>query len=475
MLELIGHLHPVIVHLPIGILLFGVGMMVIQHFKNTDYSQSINLAFLVGSMAAVFAGIAGWLLSNSGEYDASLVLKHQWTGIATMVIGILAYLFKKYQKILGGILTILIIITGHFGGTLTHGENYLLNSNKSSNKRPSDTLITELKIINNTISNGVDSIQIVKYNLYKDRVAPLLKMKCYGCHSAIKQKNGLRLDGEVFIKKGGKNGMILMRGDMLNSPLYTNLLLPIEDEKHMPPKGKHQLNQSEILIIAQWLKTGASFEDKIDTLFGLKLLNTKENEDSVTTKIKKLPLDLGIVKSNKKSLIVLSSTPLELITPIGDSDIQLFNDQNISLTNISTGSNFVIANYINAVPFNHTSLWILQKIKQQLAVLKLTNLPINDDDIKSLIGLTHLKKIYLENTTITNQSMGYLIQLPELEQINLYGTAITDEGLHALSSLKKLTHLYLWKTKVSIAGVEAFKKLQPTIKIEMGEFKFQKQ
>ena len=96
MLEFIGHLHPVIVHLPIGILLLGVLMMVYQHYSKVDLRAPISLAFLVGSISAVMACIAGWILSNSGEYDALLVQKHQWTGISTAVIGLLVYFLKQY-------------------------------------------------------------------------------------------------------------------------------------------------------------------------------------------------------------------------------------------------------------------------------------------------------------------------------------------------------------------------------------------
>jgi uncharacterized membrane protein len=284
MLEFIGHLHPVIVHLPIGILLLGVLMMVCEHYSSLDLQTSISLAFLVGSISAILACIAGWILSNSGEYDALLVQKHQWTGISTAVIGLLAYLLKQYRKILAILLTLLIFITGHYGGTLTHGENYLFNSNENANSILTDTLKGASKKITQTISSGRDSISIVKYNLYKDEVAPILKLRCYNCHAALKQKNGLRLDGEIFIKKGGKNGKIFVAGNTFKSPLYTSLVLPIDDEKHMPPKGKHQLSQNEILIIERWIKSGASFEDILDTISNSELVKNVASQNTIIDK-----------------------------------------------------------------------------------------------------------------------------------------------------------------------------------------------
>lgn len=483
MLEFIGHLHPVIVHLPIGILLLGVLMMVYEHYSKVDLHAPISLAFLVGSISAALACIAGWILSNSGEYDALLVQKHQWTGISTAVIGLLVYFLKQYRKLLAVILTLLVFITGHYGGTLTHGENYLFNSNENSNTSQGDTLKKESKIITQAISNGADSLTIETHNVYKEQVAPILKLRCYNCHAALKQKNGLRLDGEIFIKKGGKNGKILVAGNTFKSPLYTSLVLPIDDEKHMPPKGKHQLSQSEILIIENWIKSGASFEDIIDTISNNELLKNVASQNTITDKnILANPAKVnGEITETKKDVVennnikgVEKISSLPNPAHISPSIIEDFKQKNIILTNIAEGSNFVMANFVNVVPFNNSSLQALKSINEQLAVLKLTNLPINDDDLKVVADLKNIKKLNVENTLITDDGMAYLKQLPQLEQLNLYGTNISDEGIIQLAYLKNLSVLYLWKTKVTLGGIEAFKKINSRVKIEIGDFKFQK-
>ena len=483
MLEFIGHLHPVIVHLPIGILLLGVLMMVYEHYSKVDLQLPISFTFLVGSISAVLACIAGWILSNSGEYDALLVQKHQWTGISTAVIGLLVYFLKQYRKLLAVILTLLVFITGHYGGTLTHGENYLFNSNENSNTSQGDTLKKESKIITQAISNGADSLAIETHNVYKEQIAPLLKLRCYNCHSAIKQKNGLRLDGEMFIKKGGENGNIFVAGNTFKSPLYTSLVLPIDDEKHMPPKGKHQLSQNEILIIENWIKSGASFEDIIDTISNKELVKNVASKNTIADKnILANPAKVNSeIKETKKGVVennnikgVEKNSSLPNPAPISPSIIEDFKQKNIILTNIAEGSNFVMANFVNVVPFNNSSLQALKSINEQLAVLKLTNLPINDIDIKIVADLKNIKKLNVENTLITDNGLDYIKQLSQLEQLNLYGTNISDEGIIQLADLKNLSVLYLWKTKVTLNGIEQFKKLNPKVTIEIGDFKFQK-
>jgi uncharacterized membrane protein len=484
MLEFIGHLHPVIVHLPIGILLLGVFMMAYEHYSGADFKTPISFAFLVGSISAVLACIAGWILSNSGEYDTVLVQKHQWTGIATAILGLLAYVLKQYRKILSILLTLLVFITGHYGGTLTHGENYLFNSNENANTIPSDTLKGASKKITQTISNGKDSISIVKYNLYKDEVAPILKLRCYNCHAALKQKNGLRLDGEMFIKKGGKNGKIFVAGNAFKSPLYTSLLLPLDDEKHMPPKGKHQLNQNEILIIERWIKSGASFEDIIDTISNNELVknvvsrntiadkNIIDNPEKVNSEITET--EKKEIENNNSIKSSVKITNLPNPAAISPAIIEDFKQKNIILTNNAEGSNFVMANFVNVVPFNKASLQALKNINEQLVILKLTNLAIDDNDLKIVADLKNIKKLNLENSLITDDGMAYIKQLSQLEQLNLYGTNISDEGLIQLTSLKNLSQIYLWKTKVTKGGIEQFKKIHPKVTIEIGDFKFEK-
>ena len=468
MIEFVAHLHPVIVHLPIGILLFGAILMVYQHFSSINLKDAISLSFLLGSMSAIAACFAGWLLSLSGEYDAALIFKHQWTGIATAILGCLVYLFQQYRKLLVILLIVLITITGHFGATITHGENYLFNTSKKTSLNKQDTIKNQPKEITSIVTNGKDSIKIVKYNIYENEIAPILKTKCYDCHSAVKQKNLLRLDTEAFIKKGGKSGLILLAGNILKSPLYTNLVLPIEDDKHMPPKGKHQLNSNEINSIQQWILSGASFNDRIDTLSN----NKKKSAPHLDTVfIKKETLLNNTIVDNKVSVEATSSNiPLT----ISSSTIEAFKNQNIIFSNLQEGSPFVMANFVNVIPFENSSLLALQKIEKQLVILKLSNLPIKDADIKLLVGLSNIKKMNLENTAITNECLPYLKDLPALEQLNLYGTNITDEGLKQLASFKNLSVIYLWKTKVTENGIEQFKKERPNVTIEMGDFKFQK-
>jgi hypothetical protein len=90
---------------------------------------------------------------------------------------------------------------------------------------------------------------------FRERVEPLLKQRCYECHShAGKIKGGLVLDSRSGWQAGGDSGAALVPGSLEKSHLieavrYTN------PDMEMPPKAK--LPESEIAVLEEWVKRGA--------------------------------------------------------------------------------------------------------------------------------------------------------------------------------------------------------------------------
>jgi len=78
--EFIGHFHPLVVHLPIGILLFAFFLELIQLKSSTNFSQAILIGTIVGTAFAIVSATMGWLLSLDGGYDESLLNYHQYAG-----------------------------------------------------------------------------------------------------------------------------------------------------------------------------------------------------------------------------------------------------------------------------------------------------------------------------------------------------------------------------------------------------------
>jgi hypothetical protein len=93
--------------------------------------------------------------------------------------------------------------------------------------------------------------------VYTGIVKPILANTCVSCHGDKKQKKKLRLDSLPAIMKGGKDGAVVVPGNVDKSDFIDRITLDLNDDDHMPPKGKPQLNAKQILILEWWVKAGA--------------------------------------------------------------------------------------------------------------------------------------------------------------------------------------------------------------------------
>ena len=461
--SLIGHLHPLLVHLPIGIFSFAFIISMFGAEKRKQFDAALSYALLSGAIASLFASIAGYLLAGSGEYDVDLVQKHQWTGIATCILGFLAYFIVNYRRLLVWVTCAVMAVAGHLGGTLTHGEDYffgLAEEDTTFVEKPLDSTVTI-----STEAPKADSIAEKaeaprEISLYQDQVVGILQTKCYTCHSKIKKKGGLRLDSEEFIKQGGKNGAVLTAGDADNSKLYTHLLLPLEDEDHMPPKGKKQLSASEIATIHRWVKMVDPFAKTTVSTTAVKITETVPQ-----TVEPPAPVEKPITVIPAKSISIKAADP---------DNIDAVKKMNVVVTPIQSGANGLSLNFVNLKNFNGKMLDQAIVLKEQVVQLKLTNQAVTDQDLEKIKQFKNLRQLQLEKTKVTDDGMDQIKSMQSLEQLNLYGTAISDKGLEKLSSCKNLKTLFLWKTNATAEGIAKLKQALPNLTIEAGGFAFKK-
>ena len=74
------------------------------------------------------------------------------------------------------------------------------------------------------------------------------------------------MDEPSLILKGGEDGKVIEPGNAEASDMVKRLLLPRNDEDHMPPKEKPQLKENEIALIHWWIAAGAPFDKKTKEL-----------------------------------------------------------------------------------------------------------------------------------------------------------------------------------------------------------------
>lgn len=444
----IGRFHPVLVHLPIGILLLAaVFQFLTAKEKYQSLHTAVTIALFWGMLSAVGACISGFLLSKSDDYDETLISQHQWLGIAVAIVAIGAYYLqrKNYQQVkwVMLLLSLLIIVTGHLGGSITHGSDYLTKAFSLGNDKTGD-------LKRQPIANVQEAV------VYADVIKPILQTKCRGCHGPDKQKGKLRLDEPDFILKGGKEGKVIVAGKADESNLVERILLPKENDDHMPPKAKPQLSKQDIELLHWWVNNGADFNKKVKDL-------------PQTEKIK--PALLALQSGEVLQKQAIPDIPEMGVEKADDKVIQQLREQGIAVLPVIQNSNYLMASFVAVDSLLEKDLQLLEPIKKQLIWLKLGNTKITDADIVIVGKLTALTRLYLERTQVTDRGIGYLKNLLQLQYINLVGTSVTAKGLLEIKGLKNIRHIYLYKTAVSPGEWSNLKQAFPNAIIDTGGYK----
>ena len=96
--QLLGRLHPLIVHLPIGFLVLGV-LLYWTDRKTKQYTGLLATLFLWAGLVSVLACISGFLLYQNEGYSFDTVKGHLWFGIITAVFCFALYLKWKSDSV----------------------------------------------------------------------------------------------------------------------------------------------------------------------------------------------------------------------------------------------------------------------------------------------------------------------------------------------------------------------------------------
>ncbi len=447
----LGRFHPLIVHLPIGFILLaaimeGLSRVYKDKFKNLN--QAISIALLLGGLAAIGSALIGYLLAGGGGYDEQTLFWHKWLGISLAVLSLLAWAIKaelvQFHKISSAViivfLLILVSVTGHLGGNLTHGSDYLL----VYAPEPVKKLFGEETMEKTALSSSPDSVMV-----FQHLIQPTLEAKCYACHNETKAKGGLVLTNQESILKGGEDGEVVLASHAMQSPLFQRVTLPQSSKKFMPPKGE-ALSYSELKVMEWWINSGASFDKKLSEY------------DDLPGELTALLLRDYHLDASPRPIYDLLSAPKLSEANIQDISNAGFNIKTLAnnhpLYDVSSSRKGVDANAINA----------LLEAKEQITWLNLSNKGVTDEMMQTIGQLPNLTRLMLPNNPISDSGLAYLKGLPHLQILNLYGTSITDESLKVIEEMPTLKHVYLWQTKVTDDGVQVLAKSRPDLTVQLG-------
>jgi uncharacterized membrane protein len=432
--QFFGRLHPLILHLPIGILIMAFLLSFINRKQQKSaLNEAIGIAINVGMVSAVLAAISGYILAREGGYEEAMLWRHQVFGIITAAGSIIAFvLFRmnKQKSILPFLtfLMVILMITGHLGGSLTHGSNFLTEP-----FQPQEEDEPVIQSLNQAI-------------VFNDLIQPIIRDKCNRCHNESKLKGDLLLSSIQGIQNGGKNGALFISGNASASLMMERIHLPVDEKKHMPPKGKKQLTPDEIVLMSWWINEGGDFDAKVGDY------NKSEKVEAILNKYVQSGKDiytLDIQPANQKSIDKLKSLGIEV-------------------EHVAKGMPFLNASLKGRTDIDKRTIKQLKEIAPQLVSLDLSSTNMNDQMLSSLAEFKHLQKLFLQKTEVTGARFEALDKLEYLEYLNLVETQVEDASVAKLANLKSLKDIYLWQTNMSPNAIEQLINQRPRLNVNIG-------
>jgi uncharacterized membrane protein/mono/diheme cytochrome c family protein len=315
MVLFIGRFHPIFLHLPVGALAMLCIMELVCMTRSGEdkFGAAALLTLWVGAAGSVLAVLAGIMLSREGGYEGGNFTLHQSLALVgtagvllSLVIRIYAMgqgnreLMHAYRAVFFGSFG-LMGLGAHFGGNMSHGNKFLTEHAPEPmkgqmigmekwmlsfvEKPKADVVVpppttpapvnpppttpppttpaptTPAPTTPAPTAGGGDKL------VFQDVIMPIFEAKCNKCHNEAKSKGDLRMDTFEMVMKGGKNGgekkNNIVPGKPDESLTIQTIILPVDDDDHMPPEGKDQLTPAEIAAIRYWVQAGASATQKL--------------------------------------------------------------------------------------------------------------------------------------------------------------------------------------------------------------------
>ncbi|HVW21541.1 MAG TPA: c-type cytochrome domain-containing protein [Opitutaceae bacterium] len=259
--QFLGRFHPLVVHLPIGlVLLVPVLELAGAWGRRAELRGAAALVLALAALTALAAAGDGWLLAWSGAYSGPLVERHLRGGLIFAGLCLAALAARGWARPGAAALPYALLLaasvaamvwTSHQGGQITHGDAYL-----------SEYLPGRLKawfgIRAKTRAARPAAPARGEATLYAAKIDPIFQRSCVSCHNPNKLKGGLRMDSYAELMKGGKGGEEIDPWHPETSELVRRITLPPDDDDHMPNNGKNPLSPAEITLIENWIAAGAT-------------------------------------------------------------------------------------------------------------------------------------------------------------------------------------------------------------------------
>lgn len=431
----VGRYHIVLLHFPVGLLMmaFLMEMARLTGFKKLS-PDAIQFVLGAGTASAILAASTGWVLQFEGGYEPELLEWHERLGIITALLAIATFALNHFQKqklylASLALTSIMVTLAGHMGGSLTHGEDFLTENLGNTSPRSSQT----------TSATDYEQAQV-----FSDLIHPILMGKCASCHNTNKQKGGLSLVDSLGVFAGGEHGSILQPGKNGISELVRLITLDLNDDDHMPPKGKAPLSQEDIALITWWVDQGAPISNRIASI----------------------PQPEGIAESIGKRFTPVHPLDLLGISRADPGTLVELRNSGFRIAQLDPEKPWLSVNFSDDKELSVERLEELDPVQEKITELDLGNTHLTPDHLAWVNELEHLLLLKLDNTNLNEKALAELSDLAYLEVLNVYGTELGDLKEAPATAFPALKKLYAWEAGIPATTLEAWQTVQPQLQLE---------
>jgi hypothetical protein len=261
----LGRFHVLALHIPIGVILAVAILEILARFMARCAPLRAAAPYLWGfaAISAIGTVILGYMHYTEGGFEGPSVVRHMIFGTAVAVVATVAWglslftarLFLRLVVPLSVALILLVSITGHYGGNMTHGSTYLteyapgwmraLHGGEGGRSRVTDFAAADP---------------------FHDVVKPILDRRCLSCHNDDRRRGELSVASFDSLMAGGEFLPVVVPYDSTSSALIGRITLYPGHEDFMPAEGKTPLTGRQTEILRWWVDAGAPADTTLGEL-----------------------------------------------------------------------------------------------------------------------------------------------------------------------------------------------------------------
>jgi hypothetical protein len=491
----LGRFHVLILHLALGILTLAVALEILVRFRRFRFLESaLGPVWIAGAFSALATVALGLMHATEESFDdIPAVEAHGLAGMtlaaAALLTAILrtrlhplaawsssvghekiglrinramrsffapgAALDRAYDKLwsipAAGVLC-LMVLTGHLGGSLTHGDNYLAQYAPGPIR-----LLAGLPADAGPRPKPVD---LASADIFLDVVQPALEQRCSSCHNNTKTSGGLSLASYETLMKGGSKGSVITPGNPSTSDLFRRVTLTSDRSDFMPRNSKTPLNKNEVAAIGWWISQGAP---KSAMVGNLQL--TAEASSAINALIGAAG---GVGEEEDAPAEGPDEAPLPQVAEADKAAMAKVAQEGFIVRKVANGSNLMDVDYVSAHPVTAEMINDLASFGPNILRLNLRHAGVTDAEVKTIAGFSNLRRLRLEENAITDTAAADIAGLKNLTYLNLANTNVTDAGLDQVSTLPKLSRVYVWGPTITLAAVDKVKAMCKDLTVDLG-------